>query len=150
MNICIFKGWVQDKPELKLTSTGKKVTRFDIAVPRKFRGADGKKEYDYITVEAWESRAEFCERWLNKGSEVVVESELRIDKYTDKDGNKRSRHIYALNGIEFCGSAQTAQNAPIPANDPAYGMIMGAPAYSQQTAVPVGYEEVADDGDIPF
>ena len=52
MNICIFKGWVAEKPELKLTQNGKQVTSFQIAIPRRYKGADGKRAYDYITVEA--------------------------------------------------------------------------------------------------
>lgn len=149
MNICIFKGWVAEKPELKQTTTGKTVTRFQIAVPRRFKAQDGKREYDYITVEAWESRADFCGRHLDKGSEVVIECELRIDKY-EKDGTTRYRHIYALANIEFCtGRAANQQNtAPQTAQyvQPQYT----APAYTAPATPDVGYEEVQGDEDLPF
>ena len=140
MNICIFKGWVQEKPELKLTQSGKQVTSFQIGIPRRYKGADGKRAYDYITVEAWESRAEFCSRHLDNGSEVAVECELRIDKY-EKDGQNRYRHIFALNNIEFCsGRAQQTQ----PTNAPVQGYVPDV------YAPPNGFEEVQGSEDLPF
>lgn len=140
MNICIFKGWVQEKPELKLTQSGKQVTTFQIGIPRRYKGADGKRAYDYITVEAWESRAEFCARHLDNGSEVAVECELRIDKY-EKDGQNRYKHIFSLNNIEFCsGRAQQTQ----PTNAPAQGYV------PDTYAPPSGFEEVQGNEDLPF
>lgn len=140
MNICIFKGWVQEKPELKLTQSGKQVTSFQIGVPRRYKGADGKRTYDYITVEAWESRAEFCARHLDNGSEVAAECELRIDKY-EKDGQKRYGYVFTLNNIEFCsGRAQQTQ----PANAPSQGYVPEA------YAPPSGFEEVQGNEDLPF
>ena len=138
MNICIFKGWVQEKPELKLTQSGKQVTSFQIGVPRRYKGADGKRAYDYITVEAWENCAEFCSRHLDKGSEVAVECELRIDKY-EKDGQNRYRHIFALNNIEFC-SGRAAQQT----NAPAQGYVPDV------YAPPNGFEEIQGNEDLPY
>ena len=149
MNVCIFKGWVQEKPEIKLTTGGKQKVDFQIAVPRKYKSADGKREYDYINLEAWESRADFCARHLNKGSEVVVETELRIDRYTNAEGQKRVRYTFSLTNIEFCsGQAQQTPPANAPQTSP-FGQPMtshNAPQYSPS----VGYEEVADDSDLPF
>ncbi len=137
MNICIFKGWVQDKPELRRTTTGKTVTEFQIAVPRRHKGADGKREYDYITVEAWESRADFCSRHLDKGSEVAVECELRIDRY-EKDGQKRYKHIFSLNNIEFCSGKAQQTNTP-------------AQGYIPDTYIPQGnFEPMNGEEELPF
>ena len=141
MNICIFKGWVQEKPELKLAQNGKRVTSFQIGVPRRYKGADGKRAYDYITVEAWEGRAEFCSRYLDKGSEVATECELRIDKY-EKDGQKRYGYVFALNNIEFCSGRATQQTQP--ANAPSQGYA------EPQYAPSVGFEEVGGNEDLPF
>ena len=141
MNICIFKGWVQEKPELKLAQNGKQVTSFQIGVPRRYKGADGKRAYDYITVEAWEGRAEFCSRYLDKGSEVATECELRIDKY-EKDGQKRYGYVFALNNIEFCSGRATQQTQP--ANAPSQGYA------EPQYAPSVGFEEVGGNEDLPF
>ena len=144
MNICIFKGWVQEKPEIKLTTTGRQVTSFQIAVPRKYKSADGKREYDYITLEAWESRADFCAKHLNKGSEIVAESELRIDRY-EKDGQKRIRYTFMLSNIEFCSgqAQQTAQ--PYAPQASVYGQTELA-----QSPSPAGFEVIADGEDLPF
>ncbi len=144
MNICIFKGWVAEKPELKLTQNGKQVTSFQISIPRRYKGADGKRAYDYITVEAWENCAEFCSRHLDKGSEVAVECELRIDKY-QKDGQNRYRHTFVLNDYpDLCGYHRTSDRAAQPTNAPAQGYVPDV------YAPPNGFEEVQGSEDIPF
>lgn len=141
MNICIFKGWIAEKPELKQTTNGKLFTQFQIAIPRRFKAQDGKREYDYITVEAWESRADFCCRHLDKGSEVAAECELRIDKY-EKDGQKRYGYVFALNNIEFCSGRAAQQTQP--ANAPSQGYVPDV------YAPPNGFEEIQGSEDLPF
>lgn len=143
MNICIFKGWVQEKPEIKYTPNGKKVCVFDIAVPRRFKAQDGKREYDYIRCETWESRAEFCAKWLEKGTEVVVQGSLRLERY-EKDGVKKTKMTLRLENIEFCGRGGSQGGVTVNGN------ISTPPTYTQDTEPSDGFEKVSDDGDLPF
>lgn len=159
MNVCMFKGWVQDVPELKFIQPDKKVCEFDIAVPRRYKSQDGKRGYDYIRIVAWGPHAEYCVRRLAKNAEVAVSGELRIDRYKGADGANKWRIYVRADSVECCGahaSGDGAQEAAIGGRVAAQFAPSGsAPAYAQDgytecQCAPGSYEDVTDDGDLPF
>lgn len=159
MNICVFKGWAQDVTELKYIQPDKKVCEFDIAVPRRYKSQDGKREYDYIRIVAWGPHADYCARRLTKNIEVAVSGELRIDRYTGTDGTNKRRIYVRADSVECCGahsSGDGTQDAAIGGRVAAQFAPSGsAPAYAQGgdyscRCAPNGYEEASDDGDLPF
>ncbi len=147
MNICMFGGYVQEKPEVKLTSGNTQVTKFDIAVPRSFKNKEGKREYDYFSLEAWGQTADLLGKYYDKGAWLNVRAEARIDKWVDQNGNKRYSTVYRVNEVFFGG--QRTDGGVHSAAAPITGVEMsdyGAPAGN----TPGGFEKVADDGDLPF
>lgn len=70
-------------PETRFTPGGKKVTKFSVAVSRRWRDADGeqKQATDWINIETWGGLAETCETYLKKGSLVYIEGRLQTDRY---------------------------------------------------------------------
>ena len=86
-NKVILMGRITHDLELKTTPNGANVCTFQIAVDRRFQANDEARKSDFIRVEAWRQQAEFLCRYFGKGRMVLVEGELHIDAYTDKNGN---------------------------------------------------------------
>jgi single-strand DNA-binding protein len=48
----------------------------------------------------WGKQAEFCEKYLNQGKQVLIEGKLRTRKWQDKEGNNRyTTEVHAQNII---------------------------------------------------
>lgn len=87
MNDVKLSGRLTRDPELKQTPNGVPVATFALAVDRKFN----REEADFIPVTTWRKTAEFVAKYFRKGQRVIIASgRIRVDPYTDKDGNKRT------------------------------------------------------------
>jgi single-strand DNA-binding protein len=84
-------GNLGNAPEIKNTESGKKLARFSIATNENYRNAKGEKvtETTWHNLVAWGKVADLAEKFLQKGTEVVIEGKLINRSYTDKDGNKK-------------------------------------------------------------
>jgi len=84
-------GNLGQKPEIKSTEAGKKWARFSIATHESYRNAKGEKvtETQWHNLVAWGKVAEIADKYLDKGSEVVVEGKLVSHSYNAKDGVKK-------------------------------------------------------------
>lgn len=89
MNRVIITGNIVRNPEGRTTQSGIAQSTFDVAVQRRVKNADGKREADFLTVVAWRQNAEFCNKFLHKGSRVAVEGTIQKRNYTAQDGSKR-------------------------------------------------------------
>jgi single-strand DNA-binding protein len=78
-------------PEVKTLDTGKKLARFSVATNENYRNAQGEKitETQWHNLVAWGKTADFAEKYLTKGKELVVEGKLITRSYNDKQGNKK-------------------------------------------------------------
>jgi single-strand DNA-binding protein len=92
LNKVLIVGNLVRDPELRYTSTGVPVVNFKIASNKRFKDGFGNQKEDvcYIGVVAWQKLAESCSRFLQKGSAVLVEGELRSRLKENDDGTKRS------------------------------------------------------------
>lgn len=84
-------GNLGNAPEIKNTESGKKLARFSIATNESYRNTQGEKvsETTWHNLVAWGKVADLAEKFLNKGTEVVIEGKLINRSYTDKEGNKK-------------------------------------------------------------
>ena len=71
-------GNLGNNPEVKSLDGGKKVARFNVATSESYRNTKGEKitETQWHTLVAWGKVAEIAEKYLQKGSEVVIEGKL--------------------------------------------------------------------------
>src|SRR5437763_7377082 len=83
-NHCVFVGRVGKDPELKQTNEGVSYCRFRLAVDQ------GKDEPLWLSVVAWRSLATQVEKYVKKGSLVLVSGRLSVDTYTDKQNQKQT------------------------------------------------------------
>lgn len=131
-NKVILVGNLVSDPELKSTTSGVNVTRFRIAVGRRF-AKNG--ETDFIDIVAWRNTAEFVCRYFSKGKPILVSGALQNRSWTDSEGNKRYATEIVADEVSFVGSkGDNGQAAP------------SAPTYGDTS----GYETLDDDSDLPF
>ena len=89
MNKIILLGRLTKNPIIQNTTTGKSVTRFNLAVDRPFANQQGEKEVDFIPVSLWGKNGENLAKNVFKGQRVLIEGRLQIRSYDAKDGSKR-------------------------------------------------------------
>lgn len=108
MNKVFLSGNLTRDPEVRYTPSGKAYTKMGIAVQRRFKNADGQYDVDFFNMVAWEKTAEFCGRYLKKGSKVLVEGRIQTSNYEGKDGTKRTGFDIWIDNIEFASSKSSS------------------------------------------
>jgi single-strand DNA-binding protein len=163
-NKIIVVGNLGRDPELRYTPQGAAVCSFSMATNEKRKDKSG--EFQDITtwfkITLWRNQAENAAKYLTKGSPVYIEGRLRIEEWTDRDGNNRYTLDVQATDMQFIGSrgeggmgggGEFSGGAPHDDEGPAYsggapsggGSSAGSsPARSTPTPAPD-----ADD-DIPF
>jgi len=89
MNKAILVGNLTRDPELRSTAGSIPVCTFTIAINRRFKNAQGEREADFIPIVTWRQQAEFCSKYLHKGSKVSVCGVIQTRTYDAQDGTKR-------------------------------------------------------------
>lgn len=89
MNQLYIIGYLTADPTTRATSTGKTVTTFTVGVTRSRKDMNGDRVSDFFRVNAWGATADFCGKYLFKGSRVAVIGELTPSTYEGKDGKTR-------------------------------------------------------------
>lgn len=84
-------GHLGADPESKEIEGGKKLVKFSLATNETYKNSAGEKvtETQWHNLVAFGKVADVAEKYLNKGSEVVVEGKLVTRNYVDKEGVKR-------------------------------------------------------------
>ena len=94
-------------PEIRTTSTGKKVAQFSVATGRQWTSASGEKQEktEWHKCVAWNGGgkgsglADIIERYVKKGDKIFVEGAIEYRQYEDKD--KQTRYITEINVREI-------------------------------------------------
>ncbi len=93
-------------PELKEIDGGRKLAKVSLATNESYKNSKGEKvtETMWHNLVAWGKTAEFMGKYLQKGSEVVVEGKLINKNYTDKSGVKKYVTEVQVNDMLIVGS----------------------------------------------
>lgn len=112
MNYVIMMGRLTKDPEIRYTNSGKTIGSFSIAVERRFK-SEGQPEADFFNCTTFGKQAEFVERYLKKGTKIILAGEIQNNNYKDKNGNQQYSVQIMVNVLEFAESkkAQTENNA---------------------------------------
>ena len=147
MNRVILIGNLANDPESRTTQSGIAQCSFRIAVQRRFKGANGERETDFLPVVCWRQTAECAQRYLAKGRKVAVEGSIQTRSYDAQDGSKRYVTEVVGSDIEFMGSKVQRENSAdsaFAASQPGLGASQPVPQGPGSFGAPV-----AED-DIPF
>ena len=89
MNQIVLIGHLTADPTTRATPNGVTVCSFTIGVTRSRKDANGEKQSDFFRINTWRQTADFCGKYLAKGSKVVVTGEVNLNSFKGKDGNLR-------------------------------------------------------------
>lgn len=133
INTAILIGNLTRDPEFRTTQSGIPSCKFTIAV-NGFKSSDGVQHTDYITIQTWRNLADFCGKYLEKGTKVAVNGSITTRSY-EKDGRK----VY----VTEIRADQVQKLSPRKAEN--VGVVEQATGESIDT----GYVEV-DESELPF
>jgi single-strand DNA-binding protein len=117
MNKVILIGRLTKDPDTKNTANGTTVTKFTLAVDRRFKDANGQRQADFISCLAWRQTATFISSYFHKGSKIAITGSIQTRNYDDKDGRKVYVTEVVVDEAEFAESAGNNQNASQTASD---------------------------------
>lgn len=136
MNIVIMMGRLTKDAEVRYGGANNTaVASFSIAVDRRYK-REGQPDADFFNCTAFGKTAEFIEKYLHKGSKVVIQGELQNNHYKEKDGHQQYAEKVIVNSVEFAESKKAALE-----NQQA----------AQKESSPDDFIDVPkDDSDLPF
>lgn len=108
MNKVFLIGNLTRDPETVKTTNGNKISRFDLAVNRRFT-QDGEQKTDFFRVTTFRNLAEVVEKYLTKGSKVSVVGSVNMTEWEDKEGNAHKRVEIVADEIEFISIKRTEE-----------------------------------------
>ncbi|OGJ45003.1 hypothetical protein A2307_05385 [Candidatus Peregrinibacteria bacterium RIFOXYB2_FULL_33_20] len=86
----MLRGYLADDPEIKHTTTQKKVATLVLTTRRKkMENGEAKDHPDFHRLTVWQGMAETAEKYLHKGDAIEVFGEIHNDHYQGKDGKTK-------------------------------------------------------------
>ena len=149
MNKVILMGHLTRDPEVRY-SQGEQATavaRYTLAVDR--RGRNQENSADFIACVAFGKAAEFAERYLHKGTKIVLTGRIQTGSYTNKDGQKVYTTDVIVEDQEFAESKSASAGSDNGGYRPAMSQSRPEPA----SAVASGFMNIPDgveDEGLPF
>lgn len=140
MNSVNLIGNISTDIDLRATSGGKFVAKFNLAVTNPFN----REKTSFLPVEIWGNSAENTSNFCSKGSKVGVTGYIEVDQW-EKDGQKQFKTKIVANNIDFLtpkGNNSGNQN----------GNLQRQQQTTQITDDPFagGGQLDIDDSDLPF
>ena len=114
MNKVILMGRLTRDPEVRYSAgdNAMAVARFSLAVDRRRRanGSSDEQTADFINCVSFGRQAEFAEKYLRKGTKLVVTGRIQTGSYTNKDGVKVYTTDVVVEEQEFAESKASSDN----------------------------------------
>ncbi len=122
MNKVILMGRLTRDPEVRYSAgdNAMAVARFSLAVDRRRRANAGSDEQtaDFINCVSFGRQAEFAEKYLRKGTKLVVTGRIQTGSYTNKDGVRVYTTDVVVEEQEFAESKANSDNSGFAASAP--------------------------------
>jgi single-strand DNA-binding protein len=103
-NKVVLIGRLTRDPELRYTAGGLAMTRFGLAVDRRFKNQQGERVTDFFDCTAWRQKAEFVANYVGKGRLVCVEGTIELNEAVGQDGQKRRYTNIVCDNVETLDS----------------------------------------------
>ena len=139
MNKVILMGRLTRDPEVRYTQgeQAMAVARYTLAVDR--RGKNQENSADFIQCVAFGKAGEFAERYLHKGTKIVLTGRIQTGSYTNKEGQRVYTTDIVAEDQEFAESKNTESSG----------------TYSNQSAQETqqsdnGFMSVDENSELPF
>lgn len=140
MNKCIFVGRTTRDVELRYTRSANPlaVGRTSIAVES---GYGDKKKTSFFNISAFGKTAETMDKFVKKGTKIILECEAAQNEYTDREGKKQNTVSFIVKSFEFAESKVASSSA---------GQISDAPKPQSNTDGFYPVDNTIEDDDLPF
>ncbi len=92
-NTVLIVGNLTDDPNMRITPQGQTVTRFSVAVNRRWQDrttGEWKEETSYIPCTVWRDQGENVAQSFKKGMRVIVSGRLQQRSWETPEGDQRS------------------------------------------------------------
>lgn len=165
MNKVILMGRLTRDPEVRYSQgdNSMAIARYTLAVDRRFSRSNGnngnESSADFIGCVAFGKSAEFAERYLHKGTKIVVTGRIQTGSYTNRDGVKVYTTDVVVEDQEFAESKNSAGGNDGGYNNAGFGNsgydnsgYGSASARPQPAAAGDGFMNIPDgiDEELPF
>lgn len=118
MNKVILMGRLTADPDVRYTSDGTAIARYNLAVDRRYK-KEGEQGADFISCVVFGKGGEFAEKYLRKGTKICVEGRIQTGSYTNREGKKVYTTDVVVEAQEFAESkGKGEETAPEKAPDP--------------------------------
>ena len=105
LNKVLLMGNLTRDPELRFTAGGSALTKFGLAVNRKYKqGEEWKEDVCFVDITVWGKQAETCAEYLSKGKSVFIDGRLNFSSWESKEGQKRNKLDVVANSVQFLGN----------------------------------------------
>lgn len=131
MNKVIICGRLTKDPETRYTQDGTAISRYTLAVDRYTKD---KTTADFIPCIAFGKAGEFAEKYLKKGTKILVEGNIKTGSYENKEGKKVYTVDVLVERHEFCESKSSEHKSS---------------KEEPNDEIPNGFERITDE-DMPF
>ena len=102
MNKIHLMGRLTAEPEITSTTSGTTIARYTIAVDRRFV-KEGQQKTDFFPCTSFGKQAEFAEKYLKKGTKIVISGEMRLDRVLKEEKTLTYPKV-SVEEIEFAES----------------------------------------------
>ena len=150
MNKVILMGRLTRDPEVRYSQgadSSMAIARFSLAVDRRGRRNNGSDEQqaDFLNCVAFGRQGEFVEKYLHKGTKIVLSGRIQTGSYTNKDGQKVYTTDIVAEDIEFAESKSSQ------GGNSNYSDNSGS-GYAPQGSTDGGFMNIPDgvEDDLPF
>lgn len=141
MNKVILMGRLTRDPEMRYSQNGNNtaIARYTLAVDRRY-AKEGNQNADFPECVVIGKGAEFAEKYLHKGTKIVVTGRIETGSYTNKDGVKVYTTTVMVEDQEFAESRAASSEGQ--SNGGGYQN-----AASNNSTSRDGFMNVSDDGE---
>lgn len=139
VNKVIIVGRLGANPEVKQTSSGQTVARFNVATSEQWKNKETgapQERTEWHRIVVWGRLGEICGQHLSKGRQVYVEGRLQTRQWEDqKSGQKRYTTEIVANTVQFLGAGGERSAVPGEAADTGTGMD-SEPSFDSDEEIP--------------
>jgi single-strand DNA-binding protein len=110
MNKWIGMGRITKDPEVRYSQGDNQlcIARYTLAVDRRGK-QQGEQNADFVQIVAFGKSGEFAEKFLQKGTKLVVTGRIQTGSYTNKDGVKVYTTEVVAEDQEFAESKSSSE-----------------------------------------
>lgn len=144
MNKVVLMGRLTKDPDVRYSQgeNSQAIARYTLAVDRRFRREGSEQTADFIGCVAFGKSAEFAEKYLHKGTKLVVEGRIQTGSYTRQDGTKVYTTDVVVENQEFAESKKAASESSSSSAQPQAAPTEDADGFM---SIPDGVDE-----ELPF